>query len=318
MKRVFPAIILAAALIFLVAALGLDLMGVILILLGLVAYLLYTIFLSRKELREFRENLEDKEASEIKVALQSYSYTGELNEICKIIEAIIDSKNTMGQKYNASIENQNLMITNISHDFRTPLTSIMGYIDVYEKTRDEKYLEIIKKKAEELKELIDGFYDFSRLVSKSYKIDKRVFNLDDFIKEEIVNYYDYYIAKGQMIDVELDRVRCFQDEKNLKIVVDNLISNMMKYSEGGDKIELKLKDGYFELKFSNLAQIETDDNIDRVFERNYTIDKSKNDASSGLGLNIVENLCELMGLNASVSYEDDIFTITIKGKALNK
>lgn len=318
MKRVFPSIILAAALIFLVAALGLDLMSVIFILLALVIYLSYSIYLSRKELKEFRENLEYKEASEIKVALQSYSYTGELNEICKIIEAIIDSKNTMGQKYNASIENQNLMITNISHDFRTPLTSIMGYIDVYERTRDEKYLEIIKKKAEELKELIDGFYDFSRLVSKSYKIDKRVFNLDDFIKEEIVNYYDYYIAKGQMIDVELDRVRCFQDEKNLKIVVDNLISNMMKYSEGGDKIELKLKDGYFELKFSNLAQIETDDNIDRVFERNYTIDKSKNDASSGLGLNIVENLCELMGLEASVSYTDDIFAITIKGKALNK
>lgn len=317
MKRIFPAIILAAALIFLVAALGLDLMSVMLILLGLVIYLCYTIYLSRKELREFRENLEDKEASEIKVALQSYSYTGELNEICKIIEAIIDSKNTMGQKYNASIENQNLMITNISHDFRTPLTSIMGYIDVYEKTRDEKYLEIIKKKAEELKGLIDGFYDFSRLVSKSYKIDKRVFNLDDFIKEEIVNYYDYYIAKGQMIDVSLDRVRCFQDEKNLKIVVGNLISNMMKYSEGGDKIELKLKDGYFELKFSNLAQIETDDNIDRVFERNYTIDKSKNDASSGLGLNIVENLCELMGLQASVAYNNEIFSILIKGKALN-
>lgn len=318
MKRVFPAIILAAALIFLVAALGLDLMSVIFILLALIIYLSYTIYLSRKELKEFRENLEDKEASEIKVALQSYSYTGELNEICKIIEDIIDSKNTMGQKYNASIENQNLMITNISHDFRTPLTSIMGYIDVYERTRDEKYLEIIKKKAEELKELIDGFYDFSRLVSKSYKIDKRVFNLDDFIKEEIVNYYDYYIAKGQMIDVELDRVRCFQDEKNLKIVVDNLISNMMKYSEGGDKIELKRKDGYFELKFSNLAQIETDDNIDRVFERNYTIDKSKNDASSGLGLNIVENLCELMGLSTSVDYTDNIFTITITGKALNK
>lgn len=318
MKRVFPAIILAAALIFLVAALGLDLMGVMLILLGLVIYLCYTIYLSRKELKEFRENLEDKEASEIKVALQSYSYTGELNEICKIIEAIIDSKNTMGQKYNASIENQNLMITNISHDFRTPLTSIMGYIDVYERTRDEKYLEIIKKKAEELKELIDGFYDFSRLVSKSYKIDKRVFNLDDFIKEEIVNYYDYYIAKGQMIDVSLDRVRCFQDEKNLKIVVDNLISNMMKYSEGGDKIELKRKDGYFELKFSNIAHIVSDDNIERVFERNYTVDKSKNDASSGLGLNIVENLCELMGLNASVEYKDDIFAITIKGKALNK
>lgn len=318
MKRIFPVIILAAALIFLVAALGLDLMTVVIVLLALVAYLCYTIYKSRKELKEFRENLEDKEASEIKVALQSYSYTGELNEICKIIEDIIDSKNTMGQKYNASIENQNLMITNISHDFRTPLTSIMGYIDVYEKTMDEKYLEIIKKKAEELKELIDGFYDFSRLVSKSYKIDKRVFNLDDFIKEEIVNYYDYYIAKGQMIDVELDRVRCFQDEKNLKIVVDNLISNMMKYSEGGDKIELKRKDGYFELKFSNLAQIETDDNIDRVFERNYTIDKSKNDASSGLGLNIVENLCELMGLEASVSYTDDIFAITIKGKALNK
>ena len=317
MKRVFPSIILAAALIFLVAALGLDLMSVIFILLALVIYLSYSIYLSRKELKEFRENLEDKEASEIKVALQSYSYTSELNEICKIIEAIIDSKNTMGQKYNASIENQNLMITNISHDFRTPLTSIMGYIDVYEKTRDEKYLEIIKKKAEELKELIDGFYDFSRLVSKSYKIDKRVFNLDDFIKEEIVNYYDYYIAKGQMIDVELDRVRCFQDEKNLKIVVDNLISNMMKYSEGGDKIELKRKDGYFELKFSNLAQIETDDNIERVFERNYTIDKSKNDASSGLGLNIVENLCELMGLEVSVDYTDNIFTITIKGKALN-
>ena len=317
MKRVFPAIILAAALIFLVAALGLDLMSVIFILLALVAYLSYTIYLSRKELKEFRENLEDKEASEIKVALQSYSYTGELNEICKIIEDIIDSKNTMGQKYNASIENQNLMITNISHDFRTPLTSIMGYIDVYERTRDEKYLEIIKKKAEELKELIDGFYDFSRLVSKSYKIDKRVFNLDDFIKEEIVNYYDYYIAKGQMIDVELDRVRCFQDEKNLKIVVDNLISNMMKYSEGGDKIELKQKDGYFELKFSNLAQIETDDSIERVFERNYTIDKSKNDASSGLGLNIVENLCELMGLEVSVAYKNEIFSILIKGKALN-
>lgn len=318
MKRIFPVIIITAALIFLVAALGLDLMSVIFILLALVAYLSYTIYLSRKELREFRENLEDKEASEIKVALQSYSYTGELNEICKIIEAIIDSKNTMGQKYNASIENQNLMITNISHDFRTPLTSIMGYIDIYEKTRDEKYLEIIKKKAEELKGLIDGFYDFSRLVSKSYKIDKRVFNLDDFIKEEIVNYYDYYIAKGQMIDVSLDRVRCFQDEKNLKIVVDNLISNMMKYSEGGDKIELKRKDGYFELKFSNLAQIVSDDSIERVFERNYTIDKSKNDASSGLGLNIVENLCELMGLQASVSYEDDVFSILIKGKALNK
>lgn len=316
MKKIYISLATAAALILIDAALGFGMEPLIITLLALIVYLIYTIYVNDRQLKELRQNLENKETSEIKVALQNYSYDGKLNEICKIIENIIDSKNTMGDKYNASIAEQNLMITNISHDFRTPLTSIMGYIDVYERTKDEKYLEIIKKKAGELKGLIDGFYNFSRLVSKSYKIDKSVMQLDDFIKQEVVNYYDYYISKGRKLDVELARVRCFQDEKNLKIIVDNLISNMMKYSAGDDRIELREEGKTFELIFSNKAEIVTDDDIERVFERNYTVDRSKTDASTGLGLNIVKNLCELMDLEVDVSYVDNIFTISIRGKAI--
>lgn len=210
-------------------------------------------------------------------------------------------------------------IANISHDLRTPLTSIMGYIQLIEDDNlpeDERkqYIEIVKKRSKALQMLIGGFYDLSRLEAKEYKFELKTLNLYNIICDITASYYNDFLNKGIEPSMELeDNIKLvISDENAVRRIFSNLIQNMLKYSSKNMSVTLSQKDGYISNVFTNDAPNLKEEDVPHLFERFFTGDKTRTEKSTGLGLSITKQLVEQMGHNISASLKDEKLSIEIK------
>ena len=209
-------------------------------------------------------------------------------------------------------------IANISHDLRTPLTSIMGYIQLIEDDNlpDEErkqYIEIVKKRSKALQMLIGGFYDLSRLEAKEYKFELKTLNLYNIICDITASYYNDFLNKGIEPSMELEEniKLVISDENAVRRIFSNLIQNMLKYSSKNMSVTLSQKDGYISNVFTNDAPKLKEEDVTHLFERFFTGDKTRTEKSTGLGLAITKQLVEQMGHKISASLKDEKLSIEI-------
>lgn len=210
-------------------------------------------------------------------------------------------------------------IANISHDLRTPLTSIMGYIQLIEddnlpEEERKQYIEIVKKRSKALQMLIGGFYDLSRLEAKEYKFELKTLNLYNIICDITASYYNDFLNKGIEPSMELEEniKLVISDENAVRRIFSNLIQNMLKYSSKNMSVTLSQKDGYISNTFTNDAPDLKEEDVPHLFERFFTGDKTRTEKSTGLGLAITKQLVEQMGHKICASYEDKKLSIEIK------
>lgn len=210
-------------------------------------------------------------------------------------------------------------IANISHDLRTPLTSIMGYIQLIEDrdiSEDEKkqYLDIVKRRAEALQILISGFYDLSRLESKEYKFELKSLNLSNIMCDLIASFYNDFLSKGvePVIDIEDKAALIIGDENAIRRIFSNLIQNALKYGNGYVYISLKQENSYVVTTFKNDAPNLNDEDVKHLFERFFTADHTRSGKNTGLGLAITKELVEQMGHKIFAEMVDGKLSIIIK------
>lgn len=212
-------------------------------------------------------------------------------------------------------------ISDIAHDLRTPLASIRGYITLLDNcTEQEKkeYINIIERKSEELNLLINNFYEISLFDNSSLKIQTTSIDIVQVIMEIVIS--NYALIKNNEIEIDNrlpeKQIKIYGEELTCKRIIQNLISNSIKYSNGYISIQLDEFDNevIFTIKNSVLELKESD--LDHLFERFYTVDKSRNRSGSGLGLYIVKLLLKKIGGEVrDISLEDDILSISIMFKA---
>ena len=212
-------------------------------------------------------------------------------------------------------------ISDIAHDLRTPLASIRGYITLLDNcTEQEKkeYINIIERKSEELNLLINNFYEISLFDNSSLKIQTTSIDIVQVIMEIVIS--NYALIKNNEIEIDNrlpeKQIKIYGEELTCKRIIQNLISNSIKYSNGYISIQLDEFDNevIFTIKNSVLELKESD--LEHLFERFYTVDKSRNRSGSGLGLYIVKLLLKKIGGEVrDISLEDDILSISIMFKA---
>lgn len=203
-------------------------------------------------------------------------------------------------------------ITNISHDLRTPLTAISGYLDLLEreqKSEDvERYLGIIKNRTEALKQLADELFKYSVITSPDYDAPKERVSVNAVLEESIVAYYAALQQKGiaPEINIPEEAVYCTANRAALSRIFSNLIGNAIKYSDGDLNITLT---GDGQITFSNTASQLTEVQVSRLFDRFYTVESARK--STGLGLSIAKVLVEQMDGTISANYNHNTLSISI-------
>ena len=193
-------------------------------------------------------------------------------------------------------------ITNISHDLRTPLTAICGYLEVMKKgecsPQTAKYLDIIEGRAELMKQLTEELFRYSVILSSDGSEETEELSVNQVLEDCIMGYYAAFTERGIIPKLELTEEKVIrQVNKNaLARTFNNLMNNALKYSDGDLFISLD-KNG--EIVFSNSAAELTPIQVERLFDRFYTVRQARN--STGLGLSIARTFIEQM--NGSINAE---------------
>ncbi|MDK0563975.1 HAMP domain-containing sensor histidine kinase [Clostridium perfringens] len=218
------------------------------------------------------------------------------------INTLIDDKRKMENIYKEKDIELREAIANMSHDLRTPLTSIMGYVyllndDKLDKEERKEYLKIIEKRSLVLNDLITNFYGLSRIQADQYEIKFEPVNLELVLGEIIAAFYetlDYKFGEPE-INIEEGLGPVLGDKQALNRIFTNLIENMIKHGEGEVKISLKKKNKYIVMEFSNKAEELEPKDVNRIFEKFFTKDRMRTGQNTGLGLAIVKLLVEKQG-----------------------
>ena len=209
-------------------------------------------------------------------------------------------------------------IANVSHDLRTPLTSILGYLqlmegeDLPEEERRE-YLAVVESRARALQSLITGFYDLSRLEGGEYPLEREPVNLYTSLSGLLAAFYNDFTDKGFDMTVELEEnlPPVQADSGGVLRVFTNLIRNALDHGRGRMTIKLYREGEQVVSLFSNETDELTEEDLPRVFDRFFTSDKMRTGRNTGLGLAIVKTLTQQMGCGVTAALEDGMFAIRV-------
>lgn len=219
------------------------------------------------------------------------------------------------------------MLSNISHDLKTPLTVILGYIETLNMQQDlsveerQVLLSKVQDKTLEIVKLINKFFDLSKLESGDKDIPITRVNMNEVCRKNILNYYDMLTSKQIDVNIYIPEINIYAkgNQEALDRILNNLISNSIKYGSSGRVLGLGLRcdEEFVYVDIWDKGKGIEEKEQDKVFERMYTLEDSRNKEyeGSGLGLTITKRLVEKLGgeiLLSSKPYEKTIFTVKLQ------
>ncbi len=266
------------------------------ILLLLAVYLIVKIFLIKKDIagidREFNEKLKADTNTLITV-------DGKDKTVCRLAADINEQLKVLRKqrlKYEQGDSELKSAVANISHDLRTPLTAISGYLELLDKEQKsqdaERYIGIIKNRTDTLKQLAEDLFRYSVITSPDYDSPKERLSVNSVLEECIAYHYNAFRQAKIIPEIHLPEITvyCNMNRVALNRIFSNLIENAIKYSNGDFCVELNDKG---EITMSNMAPELSTVEVSMLFDRFYTVENAKK--STGLGLSIVKILVEQVG-----------------------
>lgn len=273
------------------------------------------LYFMKKSVKEIEAGLKDILKSDTNNLITISSSEKNIKKLATSLN--IELKTIRKQKLQYENGNQELkkLVTNISHDLRTPLTAIKGYIDLIEKDKlsknQEKYLNIIQKKTDELTELTEQLFDFSKTIDSDIKISKEKCNINEILEEVLASYYVIFKEKGIEPQISMCSENVYKKLNKASIIriFENILSNISKYCVNNFKVELK-DDGT--IIFANKVKVGLLDatTVQKIFDRYFTVENAKK--STGIGLSIAKELVELNDGSISANFTKDTLIIEIK------
>lgn len=242
-------------------------------------------------------------------------------------EALLEAVNqTLDQRQSEEIQHMlaekelRRQIANISHDLRTPLTSILGYLQLAQdgKLSEEERahaMEVIGARTRSLQALISSFYDLSRLDANEYDVDLQQTDLGGILSAQLAAFYDDFTQKRLDMHVSVpERLPpVWADADAVRRIFSNLLQNVLRYADSTVWVTARA-DACVTTVFSNDTQLLSQADVPHVFDRFYTGDQMRSGHNTGLGLAIVKRLAEQMGCEITAALEETRFSITIVWK----
>ncbi len=241
----------------------------------------------------------------------------------RFAEDILSMQDGLQSAVESAVKDQRMkaeLITNVSHDLKTPLTSIVNYVDLLKKCEVEdetaqRYINVLDEKAARMKKLIEDLVEASKASSGAIEIHPVKVNLCEFAAQAVGEHEDelgsYNI--GLVLKAPAVPVTVTADSQKTSRIVENLFSNIRKYAMEGTRVYVEVADGteYASIIFKNISKYPLDVSADELTQRFVRGDASRSGEGSGLGLSIAQNLCELQKGKFKVEIDGDLFKVTL-------
>lgn len=292
---------------------------IFIILIGMVILMVSLFILYKRDLKSISKELEfisGKSLDNRKIKITGNSK--DINRLINSINQLLAEKQDLNIRQERREKEIKEMIASISHDLRTPLTSIKGYTDLLIKKttdpEDKKKLNIIKSRTEIMSDLIYSFYELSRLELKEYDFQLEYVDIKEILLELVASYYEKFQEKNIIpnINIEGDDLLVIGDEKSIVRILINIIDNAFKYSKSIIDIEVRDGEEFISMEFINDVENFNQADVKRIFDKFYIMDTSRQSESTGLGLFITRELINNMGHEIEADFEDEKIKIKIK------
>lgn len=258
------------------------------------------------------------------IKLDESLYTGVLKELAIYINDIAGGFSNAIKESLKSERLKTELITNVSHDIKTPLTSIINYVDLLkqENIQNEKakeYIEVLDNKSQRLKKLIEDLVEASKASSGNIKINKEELNVKELLNQVTGEFEDKFNSRCLNIISKLpeETVYIKADSRYLYRVLENTYSNVAKYAEENTRVYIDCileEKNTVAIYVKNISKDELNISADELMQRFVRGDKSRNTEGSGLGLSIAKSLTELQDGTFNIYLDGDLFKVAIKFK----
>lgn len=309
--------IIVSGLIFLATASG---VGVLLLLVFWVfVYILMLKYIEKVD--KINQALKEIYEGNPNVHLEKEELTGVLKQMAEYINDIAGGFTNAIEQSLKSERLKTELITNVSHDIKTPLTSIINYVDLLkqEDIKDEKikqYIDILNQKSLRLKKLIEDLVEASKVSSGNVKLNIEVIDLKELLAQTIGEFEDRFENKNLKIDIEIpdEEVKIKADNRYMYRVIENLFSNITKYSIDNSRVYISLtkQNDKIKLEIKNISKDKLNISPDELMQRFVRGDKSRYTEGSGLGLSIAKSLTEMQGGKFDINIDGDLFKVIIE------
>ncbi|RKQ34658.1 sensor histidine kinase [Oceanobacillus halophilus] len=264
-------------------------------------FVLTRIYALKKEVKKIHKQLRTYNNRKTNKKIDMALFDKDVEELGLEINRLMDSYVTENRR-RVQFENEHRQaVANMSHDLRTPLTSIIGYIQMAnskEIEEDEKaeLLSIAAKRGKRLETLLNEFFELSVIESADYHLKTERINLRNLTVDVLMSFYDRFQEKKMEPNLDLPENDVFlvADTSALTRVIENLLSNAINHSEGNISISLEENHTKVKLMVKNNANTLTQQDATRMFDRFYMADQSRSGKNTGLGLSIVKSFMEKM------------------------
>ena len=240
-----------------------------------------------------------------------------IEELAELLNTLLKER----KKERADYQKKERMIadiyTNLSHDIRTPLTSLDGYFQLLEETQEEndrkRYIQIIQERIESLKEMLEELFTYTKLQNGTYELKLEPQNVGQILKETVFSYYDDWAEQGisPQFEITEEPVWIRGNKQALRRTIQNIIRNGLDHGNKEIRIQLSRNEKQMELVFQNKIEPGEQIDISRVFERFYKADKARSKSSTGLGLSIAKGFVQKMHGEIAAEIKEDWFCIKI-------
>lgn len=287
----------------------------------LIIILFLYIYFLKKEVKNITTQLKDYNGRKTEKKIEISLGNKEIEDLAEAINNELEISRNERVKEIKRQEQLKELISNISHDLRTPLTSIAGYIKLLKGKKlsvekENRYIEVIERRVENLQELLNSFFMLSIVDSKDYEIDLEEVDLKEIFCEVLGDFYDDFnkISLEPEITIDNDKMFCLGNKKALRRIIENLISNLLKYSKSNPIIKLEKENQRAVITIINETDNISKLDVEKFFDKFYREDKARDfsEKSTGLGLSVVKVLVEK--LNGEIWAEKEEEKIIIKFK----
>ena len=265
------------------------------------------------------ENAKHMSKGDLDSKVNDRMLVGSFREFAAELNTLADVVTVAAQKQLKSERMKTELITNVSHDIKTPLTSIINYVDLLKRPHNEQeqemYLEVLSRQSLRLKKLIDDLMEMSKASTGNMPVDIIRMNAAEAVNQALGEFADK-LEKAQLYPVfrhPEEPLEILADGRLVWRVMSNLLSNTVKYAQPGTRVYLDMiqADNKVVISIKNISREELNVSADELLERFVRGDVSRNTEGSGLGLNIAQSLMELQQGQLQLLVDGDLFKVTL-------
>jgi signal transduction histidine kinase len=253
-----------------------------------------------------------------------YGKSRTMSRLAKDINYIIDTYSAKEQEVLKQDKEIKDTLTNMSHDIRTPLTSLKGYFELLEESEDPneqaRYRRIISERIDSLGEILEMMFFYTKVSNVNYQVQLDSINISEIIMHTLFSYFDDFENAGLTPNIDIDEnLTVIGNEQSVKRIMQNLVKNCLVH--GDSRVDISLKPSTSEekaiiLTVSNGVKENDIPDPDKVFDRFYKADNSRHVSSSGIGLSVAKKLTEAMNGKIRAAYSGDMFSIILELPAI--